>query len=417
MNIFFKDENPINTVANIQNILYNLSIPVKQEWINYNYSNNIYSCNLTSPAITSLFAAGKGSNQWQCTASAYGELIERLSSYFIIPREPNVVHFQDEIQNDNGIILSPFVELNSKNIKYFENNETYSSSTGLAAGNTVEEAAVQGLCELLERVLFFQFCKCQLISYGEIIHFDEHNQNIINTIASKHLTIKIYDISINNFPACFVIIYGENNLCEVRIGVAPSMSLAIERSLLEIISGYDMTNDIGLGCKIIDDNIDLDVLYYGLVTRGSSLIPIGCLKQLEKEHPNKTQNQYCFNTNLDVIPILVSILENELSSKIYMREHGFLGFPVVKIFCPAFYEPFQKNIFMEVKQDFYKKIQTTYVNIYNKYSDIDILRLYQNSLKDISLKCNTLNWTPHKYYAKLKELSLQYSFNYNNLTF
>ena len=195
------------------------------------------------------------------------------------------------------------------------------------------------------------------------------------------------------------------------------MSLAIERSLLEIISGYDMTNDIGLGCKIIDDNIDLDVLYYGLVTRGSSLIPIGCLKQLEKEHPNKTQNQYCFNTNLDVIPILVSILENELSSKIYMREHGFLGFPVVKIFCPAFYEPFQKNIFMEVKQDFYKKIQTTYVNIYNKYSDIDILRLYQNSLKDISLKCNTLNWTPHKYYAKLKELSLQYSFNYNNLTF
>ena len=83
----FKDDIQLNTVYKIKTILNNLNIDTKLVWNTYSLDLHFFSCDIISVNYPMIKASGKGHNEMQAEASAYGELIERLSSYFLIPRD------------------------------------------------------------------------------------------------------------------------------------------------------------------------------------------------------------------------------------------------------------------------------------------------------------------------------------------
>ena len=73
----------------------------------------------------------------------------------------------------------------------------------------------------------------------------------------------------------------KDNGCEIRTAAAMSLDIAVERTLMEIYGGINIERILPpFNCQIINEDIDERIIYYGLSTTGSSLIPKKLIKKL-----------------------------------------------------------------------------------------------------------------------------------------
>ena len=132
---------------------------------------------------------------------------------------------------------------NSIEYKNIPTIASYYGSTGFAAGNTLEEAIVQGSSEIFERYTIQQFYAGLQDNYCYIEeeYLPEYIQHFFQEIRKDNpdYDIRLYDLSYNfHLPVCLLLINDSiNHLFYFNFAAAPVFEIAAERCFTEIYQG------------------------------------------------------------------------------------------------------------------------------------------------------------------------------------
>ena len=286
-----KDAALEDSIARFQQKLSDLGFQIEEaSWLNP--VPNVWSVHIRDKECALCFTNGKGATKKAALASALGEYFERLSTnYFFadfwlgetIANGP-FVHYPNEkwfplTENDdvpegllddrlrafydpeNELTGSMLIDLQSGNedrgicglpfTRQSDNQTVYIPmniignlyvSNGMSAGNTRNEARVQGLSEVFER-----YVKNRIIA--ESISLPEIPADVlarypavveaIETLEAEGFPIFAYDGSLGGqYPViCVVLFNPANGTCFASFGAHPDFGVALERTVTELLQG------------------------------------------------------------------------------------------------------------------------------------------------------------------------------------
>lgn len=177
------------------------------------------------------------------------EIIQDIYCYKLLERllpEMNEEYINQflKIYYGNNYLGIPYYNLNDKTdivYKHIKLITSAISSHGYAAGNTLEEALVQGSCELYERqgLQSFYYNEIKKFYQININSLNKYYQDIIKNLNQKDIDVFIYDLSYNlNIPVCFVSFIDKNTHdFYFQFGSAPIFDIALERCFTEFFQG------------------------------------------------------------------------------------------------------------------------------------------------------------------------------------
>ncbi|WP_027924373.1 OsmC domain/YcaO domain-containing protein [Pseudomonas sp. URMO17WK12:I12] len=288
------------TIANMSAILADLGMKIEiASW--RNIVPNVWSLHIRDAHSPMCFTNGKGATKESALASALGEFIERLNCNFFyndqfwgedIANAP-FVHYPDErwfkpgrkdalpteildeyclkIYNrdgelrgshlidtnsgneERGICSLPYVRQSDGEVVYFPSNliENLFLSNGMSAGNTLAEAQVQCLSEIFERAV-----KREIIE-GEFALPDVPAEVLakypgilagIQALEEQGFPVLVKDASLGGeFPVmCVTLMNPRTGGVFASFGAHPSLEVALERSLTELLQGrsFEGLNDL-----------------------------------------------------------------------------------------------------------------------------------------------------------------------------
>jgi ribosomal protein S12 methylthiotransferase accessory factor len=288
------------TIANMSSFLAGLGIKIEiASW--RNLVPNVWSLHIRDAHSPMCFTNGKGATKESALASALGEYIERAScNHFYNDQfwgeeiaNAAFVHYPDErwfkpgrkgalpadilddycraIYNpdgelrashlydtnsgntDRGICTLPYVRQSDGAVVYFPTNliDNLFLSNGMSAGNTLVEAQVQCLSEIFERAV-----KRQIIE-GEIALPDVPADVLakypgivagIEELEKQGFPVLVKDASLGGeFPVmCVTLMNPRTGGVFASFGAHPSLEVALERSLTELLQGrsFEGLNDL-----------------------------------------------------------------------------------------------------------------------------------------------------------------------------
>ncbi|UMZ14215.1 OsmC domain/YcaO domain-containing protein [Pseudomonas sp. MPFS] len=288
------------TIANMSAILADLGMKIEiASW--RNIVPNVWSLHIRDAQSPMCFTNGKGSTKESALASALGEFIERLNCNFFYNDQfwgqeianAEFVHYPDErwfqpgrkdalpkeildeyclgIYNpdgelrgshlydtnsgniERGICSLPFVRQSDGEVVYFPSNliENLYLSNGMSAGNTLAEAQVQCLSEIFERAV-----KREILE-GELALPDVPQEVLakypgilagIQGLEEQGFPVLVKDASLGGeFPVmCVTLMNPRTGGVFASFGAHPSLEVALERSLTELLQGrsFEGLNDL-----------------------------------------------------------------------------------------------------------------------------------------------------------------------------
>jgi ribosomal protein S12 methylthiotransferase accessory factor len=288
------------TIANMSGILAGLGIKIEiASW--RNIVPNVWSLHIRDAHSPMCFTNGKGASKESALASALGEYIERLNSNHFYAgaywgeeiANAAFVHYPNErwfkpgkndtlpaeildancrdIYNpdgelngshlydtnsgnvERGICSLPYVRQSDGEVVYFPSNlvENLYGSNGMSAGNTLVEAQVQCLSEIFERAV-----KREIIE-GEIALPDVPQAVLatypgilagIKALEEQGFPVLIKDASLGGqYPVmCVTLMNPRTGGVFASFGAHPSLEVALERSLTELLQGrsFEGLNDL-----------------------------------------------------------------------------------------------------------------------------------------------------------------------------
>jgi len=282
------------TIANMSGVLANLGIKIEiASW--RNIIPNVWSLHIRDAHSPMCFTNGKGSTKESALASALGEYIERLSNNHFYAgtffgediANAEFVHYPNErwfkpgrkdtlpkeildeyclkIYNPDGELhASHLIDTNSGNVErgicslpylrqsdgevvYFPSNliENLFVSNGMSAGNTLAEAQVQCLSEIFERAV-----KREILE-GEIALPDVPQEVLekypgilagIQGLEEQGFPVLVKDASLGGiYPVmCVTLMNPRTGGVFASFGAHPSLEVALERSLTELLQGRSL---------------------------------------------------------------------------------------------------------------------------------------------------------------------------------
>lgn len=288
------------TIANMSGLLASLGIKIEiASW--RNIIPNIWSLHIRDAHSPMCFTNGKGATKESALASALGEYIERLSNNHFYAgsfwgediANAEFVHYPNErwfkpgkkdalpkeildehslaIYNPDGelrashlidtnsgnaargICSLPFVRQSDGETVYFPSNliENLYASNGMSAGNTLVEAQVQCLSEIFERAV-----KREILE-GEIALPDVPQEVLakypgilagIQGLEEQGFPVLVKDASLGGrYPVmCVTLMNPRTGGVFASFGAHPSLEVALERSLTELLQGrsFEGLNDL-----------------------------------------------------------------------------------------------------------------------------------------------------------------------------
>ncbi|SFC60745.1 ribosomal protein S12 methylthiotransferase accessory factor [Pseudomonas citronellolis] len=288
------------TIANMSAILAGLGMKIEiASW--RNIVPNVWSLHIRDAQSPMCFTNGKGATKESALASALGEFIERLNCNFFyndqfwgedIANAP-FVHYPDErwfkpsrqdelpaeildahclaIYNPDGelrgshlydtnsgnvargICSLPFVRQSDGKVVYFPSNliENLYLSNGMSAGNTLAEAQVQCLSEVFERAVKREILENELALPDvpqEVLAKYPGILAGIRGLEEQGFPVLVKDASLGGrFPVmCVTLMNPRTGGVFASFGAHPSLEVALERSLTELLQGrsFEGLNDL-----------------------------------------------------------------------------------------------------------------------------------------------------------------------------
>ena len=287
---------------------YDLSVK-EASWLNP--VPNVWSVHIQNTKCPLCFANGKGASKKAALASALGEYFERLSTnyffsdfylgekaangefvhypsekWFAIPKNnslpkgllsPKLMNFYDpdneltatdliDLQSSNGergICALPFVQQSDGKTIYVPVNliANLYASNGMSAGNTPNEARVQGLSEIFER-----YTKNKIIAEAislptippEVLNRYPSVLAAIDALEQEGFPIYCFDASLGGqFPViCVVLFNPQNGTSYASFGAHPNFGVALERTVTELLQGRSL-KDLDVFSPPSFDNADV----------------------------------------------------------------------------------------------------------------------------------------------------------------
>jgi len=288
------------TIANMSGILAALGIKIEiASW--RNIIPNVWSLHIRDAHSPMCFTNGKGATKESALASALGEYIERLNNNHFYAgsfwgedlANASFVHYPNErwfkpgkkdalpdeildayclqIYNadgelrgshlvdtnsgnvQRGICSLPYVRQSDSEVVYFPTNliENLFVSNGMSAGNTLAEAQVQCLSEIFERAV-----KREILE-GEICLPDVPHDVLaqypsilagIQGLEAQGFPVLVKDASLGGvYPVmCVTLMNPRTGGVFASFGAHPSLEVALERSLTELLQGrsFEGLNDL-----------------------------------------------------------------------------------------------------------------------------------------------------------------------------
>jgi ribosomal protein S12 methylthiotransferase accessory factor len=288
------------TIANMTGVLAGLGIKIEiASW--RNLVPNVWSLHIRDAHSPMCFTNGKGSTKESALASALGEFIERLNNNHFYAgsfwgddiANAAFVHYPNErwfkpgrkdalpagildayclqIYNpegelrgshlidtnsgnaERGICSLPYVRQSDGEVVYFPSNliENLFVSNGMSAGNTLMEAQVQCLSEIFERAV-----KREILE-GEITLPDVPHDVLakypgilagIQGLEEQGFPVLVKDASLGGvYPVmCVTLMNPRTGGVFASFGAHPSLEVALERSLTELLQGrsFEGLNDL-----------------------------------------------------------------------------------------------------------------------------------------------------------------------------
>ncbi len=288
------------TIANMSGLLAGLGIKIEiASW--RNIIPNVWSLHIRDAHSPMCFTNGKGATKESALASALGEYIERLSNNHFYAgsfwgediANADFVHYPNErwfkpgrkdalpkeildaysleIYNpdgelrgshlvdtnsgnaERGICSLPYVRHSDGEVVYFPSNliENLYVSNGMSAGNTLVEAQVQCLSEIFERAV-----KREILE-GEITLPDVPQDVLakypgilagIRGLEEQGFPVLVKDASLGGvYPVmCVTLMNPRTGGVFASFGAHPSLEVALERSLTELLQGrsFEGLNDL-----------------------------------------------------------------------------------------------------------------------------------------------------------------------------
>ncbi|MBS9778192.1 MAG: YcaO-like family protein [Gammaproteobacteria bacterium] len=266
---------------------------IEHTWANP--APNVWWVHIRDDDAPMCFTNGKGATKKAALASALGEYIERLScNYFFadfhlgdtIARDdfvhyPNekwftadsrrlidtledgvldnhlVAHYDPENEltmadlvdinsgnRDRGVCALPFIRQSDQKTVHIPMNiiGNLYVSNGMSAGNSESEARTQALSEVFER-----YVKNKIIAEGialplipdDVLARHPNTVAAIEALQSEGYVIHAFDASLGGqFPViCVTLLNRENGGCFASFGAHPSFTVALERTVTELLQG------------------------------------------------------------------------------------------------------------------------------------------------------------------------------------
>ncbi len=286
-----KDESLENSIDYFQNQLKKLGFNIEIA-SQLNPVKNVYSVHIKDQDCPQCFTNGKGASEKAALASALGEYFERLSTNYFwtdfylgeniansdFVHYPNEKWFKSDKKNtipkgllddfwfdfledmtyddlidlqssnkERGIVALPYTRLSDNETVYVPQaiiNNLFVSN-GMSAGNSLFEARVQGLSEILER-----FVKHQILqnSYTlpqipqDVIASYPRIAAAIEELEQEGFAITCFDASLGGvYPViCVVLFNRENSGAFASFGAHPSFEVAFERTVTELLQGRSL---------------------------------------------------------------------------------------------------------------------------------------------------------------------------------
>ena len=177
---------------------------------------------------------------------------------------------------DDTIRVIPYVDLFEEKIVYlpFALITLFGISNGMTAGNTIEEALVQGISETYERYVHFTLLAGKStppeIPHEELMRYD-FGKTIAQIEKSGKYGVSVRDCSLGeDYPvSCVIISDKEKGTFGVKFGSHPSFAVSVERTLTESFQGRNLEN-FATSCRVGTDAETSD--YHNIPNVGK----IGC---------------------------------------------------------------------------------------------------------------------------------------------
>ena len=278
------------TIKNMTTLLADLGIKIEiSSW--RNIVPHVWSLHIRDAASPLCFTNGKGSSKESALCSALGEFIERLNNNFFYNDQffgedianHEFVHYRNEkwfaleedalpegmlddyclnIYNpdkelqgshlidtnsgnkDRGICTIPYTRRSDGETVYFPSNliENLFLSNGMSAGNNLQEAHVQCLSEILERAVKRQIIEQEIVLPNVPMSLLEKYPSILASIEGleeQGFPVVVKDASLGGqFPVmCVTLMNPRTGGVFASFGAHPSLEVALERSLTELLQG------------------------------------------------------------------------------------------------------------------------------------------------------------------------------------
>ncbi|HEY6772857.1 MAG TPA: OsmC domain/YcaO domain-containing protein [Oxalicibacterium sp.] len=288
------------TIANMSGLLASIGIKIEiASW--RNIVPNVWSLHIRDAHSPMCFTNGKGSTKESALASALGEYVERVSNNHFYAgvfwgediANAEFVHYPNErwfkpgrrdalpkeildeyclaIYNpdgelrgahlidtnsgnvERGICSLPYVRQSDGEVVYFPSNliENLYASNGMSAGNTLAEAQVQCLSEIFERAVKREILEGELAlpdvpqevlaKYPDIVAG-------IQGLEAQGFPVLVKDASLGGvYPVmCVTLMNPRTGGVFASFGAHPSLEVALERSLTELLQGrsFEGLNDL-----------------------------------------------------------------------------------------------------------------------------------------------------------------------------
>lgn len=289
-----KDAALEDSIARFQQKLQDLGFNIEEaSWLNP--VPHVWSVHIRDRDCPLCFTNGKGASKKAALASALGEYFERLSTnYFFADfwlgntiANGDFVHYPDEkwfpapadnalpqgildaglkafydpenelgasdlidLQSGNaarGICALPFTRQSDLQKVYIPMNiiGNLYVSNGMSAGNTANEARVQGLSEVFERHIknriIAEAISLPLIP-DEVLNRFPGVVEAIERLEAEGFPIFSYDASLGgHYPViCVVLFNPANGTCFASFGAHPDFGVALERTVTELLQGRSL---------------------------------------------------------------------------------------------------------------------------------------------------------------------------------
>ena len=381
------------TIANMSGTLADLGIKIEiASW--RNLVPNVWSLHIRDAHSPMCFTNGKGATKESALASALGEYIERLSCNHFYTHQfwgedianADFVHYPNErwfkpgrkdalpagllddycmsIYNADGELrASHLVDTNSGNVKrgicalpyvrrsdgevvYFPTNliDNLFLSNGMSAGNTLAEAQVQCLSEILERAV-----KREIIE-GEIALPDVSADVLakypgilagIDELEKQGFPVLVKDASLGGqFPVmCVTLMNPRTGGVFASFGAHPSMEVALERSLTELLQGrsFEGLNDLPQPTFVSNAVTEPNNFVEHFIDSSGVVSWRFFSAKADYDFVEWDFSGQGENSNVDEAAVLFGILE-EMGKEAYVAVYDQLGATACRILVPGYSE-------------------------------------------------------------------------------